>query len=347
MPDASIPTGSNISRLANRCRTFHPLPRPRFTFDRVRIVSSQSVRRLRQVLPLKALRYQCHSLRVFTIYGGPEWAQSIIEFVHPASIVFWNLILASEARLGRYSICHLELAFDFAVSSEKEALDIEIALICNLRKLWHQEADLWFEYSPDDVPPAGCTRNPTFYFEQADCSTALKVYSRHQKRLRHAFELDRIVVRLEWTLYRARSVVRATGIASISDLVGYYSGDFLRRNLRFEYPKLEDLGLWLLARLPARARVRNRSPLVHANNFLDTKARGDPQVSMNWELTRDVKWRCSSQIRGFLRSERARARSYRGKLPAWERDIGNLTDYRLNSFFDDVTEQMAPWLEDF
>lgn len=296
---------------------------------------------------MKALRAEAHSFRCYGISRGPSWGRSIVEFVYPTSTAFWDLLIEHESKLGLYSICGLELAFDFPAATKTEALEIDFAVVRHIRKKWHQRKDLWFEYEPYTPPPPGCVCAPTFYFEPRDSATALKIYCRHPKRLRHSFKYDQLVVRVEWTLYRARSVYAKTGIDRLSDIRNFDSSEFLRRNFSLERLNIENLGLWLMARLAARQQRHHQDPVTHGTAFLDGEARGDQQLVTNLDLTHDVKWRSSAQVRGYLRNERAIARALRGKLPAWEHDMRELTDYRLNSFFDDVTEQMAPWLEDF
>ena len=178
---------------------------------------------------MTALRAQVHSIKCYGISGGPGWGGSIVEFVYPTSTVFWDLLVEHESKLGPYSICGLELAFDFPAATKIDALEMVFALVRNIRKKWHQRNDLRFKYEPYNPPPPGRVCAPTFYFEPRDSATALKIYCRHPKRLRHSFKYDQLVVRAEWTQYRARSVYAKTGIKRLSEYWSSFSTDSNRR----------------------------------------------------------------------------------------------------------------------
>jgi hypothetical protein len=93
-------------------------------FDRVVIVSSAPVGKLKKVLPMGALQLACHSL-VLLRYRGPDpRLRSRIVIVGSHAANPWPILAKHEADLGRYRITQAEIAFDV------EAASIDAALVC-------------------------------------------------------------------------------------------------------------------------------------------------------------------------------------------------------------------------
>ena len=318
-----------------------PFNRPRFTFDKIRLVTNVSKRRLVQVLPLGQLRRHCRYFQVLDVRrGNPSFFRSAIEFGYSPATPFWNLLAKHEHDLGVYSIASIELAFDFPAKDERTARLMCLSLVPQLRKLWHRRKYIWSAFDDTKSPPPGIIAGPTFYFEDRKAQTALKAYCRYSKT-RTGFNTNDPVVRLEWTLKNARAIKRKTGLVRVTDLVGFNPSNFLDRHFRLERINLHRLGAWLQ---PKSRRPDRRASLVQfdydaeyraASVFLRVRAHKDPQAEQDWQHTL-VKWQSSSQLRGYLRNERARVRSKSRPRTKWDKKLSKLTDYKLAKFFDEV-----------
>ena len=157
------------------------LPQPRFTFDKIIIVSTASKMRLEEVLPIADLQRLCPDFKVHTRRSGPSFYQSNIQFVYKPQAEFWNLLIEHESKLQIYRFYQIELAFDFPAPDEASALETGQELAFSLRKLWHKRRTTEIRYDPDTSPPEGIIHGPTFYYEDGPSSTRLKVYARYPK----------------------------------------------------------------------------------------------------------------------------------------------------------------------
>ncbi len=307
------------------------LPRPHFTFDKISLLSSVNPHSLRQLLPIKELRQLCHrgSFHIIPVKGHPTAYPAKIDFTYPASIRFWNLLLEHEPDLGVYKFGSIEMAYDFVAGDETTALDWAKFIAMHFRKLWQQQREVRFVYDEIHPAPMGIIHGPTFYFEGSRAATRTKVYARHSKTA-YGLNVGRPVCRLEWTLANARTVRRTTRIETICDLMGFYTGPHLEKFFRLEAPNMHRLGRCLFPRA--------KDPRRAFELFLRTKAYEDPLFNemRNWKLAH-TRWHSAAQLRGWVRGERARLNKRRGRRSQWEERILKITDYKLHSFFDDIT----------
>jgi hypothetical protein len=235
--------------------------------------------------------------------------------------------MSHETQLGTYTISLLELAFDFHMEAEDEAQEVCLEVVACLRKRWHQRLRVWFEYDELRPPPPGVIPGPTFYFEDGRARTGLKGYCRYAKS-QDGFDTNRPIFRLEWTLRGSQAIQQKMGIEKIEGLQNVNSVAFLEHHLRLETLNLERLGKWLSP--------RSKHPRRAALTFLRARAYGEPKPQEDWPLTL-LLWKSSAQVRGYLRSERARIKGKRGRRTVREKKFAMLSDYKIETFFDRVT----------
>src|SRR5262249_7710366 len=151
-------------------------------------------------------------------YRGPDpRLRSRIVIVGSQSANPWPILARHETDLGRYSITQAEIAFDAEAASIDAARDGLLALVRQLGKRWHHRSHLFSVHKPNDMPPAGCVAEPTFYLEGRKSSVGLKCYVRYQKQPGGGF--GGLCVRLEWTLTGKRALTRHLGGNQINHLL--------------------------------------------------------------------------------------------------------------------------------
>jgi hypothetical protein len=178
-------------------------------FDRVQIVSSESVGALKARLPVAQLQRACHSFNVVRYKGPDPQLQSSIVVVGTRTANSWPILARHETDLGRYSITRAEIAFDVEAASIDAARDGLFTLVRQLGKRRHQRSYISSVHKPDGTPPAGCVAEPTYYLEDRKGSVGLKSYVRYQKQPGGGF--GGLCVRLEWTLTGKRALKRHLG----------------------------------------------------------------------------------------------------------------------------------------
>ena len=300
---------------------------PTFTFDRVGLSSTVPKARLRQKLPVKALRRHCHSFNVLDDTNQFSGYRSAVEFTYSPSSKFWNLLLNHEEELATYKFSSLELAFDFHVCDERSASNMCQNVGWEFRKLWHQRRELRYQCDEFPHPPAGIIPGPTFYLEDRQSRTNVKLYCRYPKTV-DGFRSDRPMFRVEWTLRGSDAIMEKTGIEGIGDLRGYYSTPFLEKHFRLERLHEERFGRWL--------DPRTKDPCYAFSVFLRVQGYRGEEAGEDWVFA-SLKWISPAHLRGWLRSERERVRHKRGRLTVQDRRFRALTDYKINTFFYDVT----------
>src|SRR5215831_5419424 len=150
-------------------------------FDRVQIVSSESVGALKARLPIADLELACHKFELLRYRGPDPRLRSHLVAVGTRSGNPWPILARHETDLGRYSITQPEIAFDAEAASIDAARDGLFTLVRQLGKRRHQRSYISSVHKPDDTPPAGCVAEPTFYLEGRKSSVGLKCYVRHEK----------------------------------------------------------------------------------------------------------------------------------------------------------------------
>jgi hypothetical protein len=311
------------------------------SFDRVEIVSSATVGKLKELLPIAALELACHRFELRT-YTGPDprlRSRMVIVGSHAANP--WPILAKHEADLARYRTTRAEIAFDVEAASIAAARDGLFALIGQLGKRRHQRGHIFSVHKPDDTPPAGCVAEPTFYLEDRKGSVGLKCYVRHEKRAGGGF--GGVCVRLEWTLTGKTALTRHLGGNRIYHLATADLNRFLRRNLRLEQVNHVALGNLLFPhrRIPAKApkpwndpdyRARRAAFLVLRNlAYRERDKFGDWNAA--WRTCRDS----PAQIRGYLRGLRDGKRPRKRGRPKQKRgDRRPITEYRINVCFQPI-----------
>src|SRR5919204_4068403 len=120
------------------------------SFDRVEIVSSATVGKLKELLPIAALELACHRFELRT-YTGPDprlRSRMVIVGSHAANP--WPILAKHEADLARYRTTRAEIAFDVEAASIAAARDGLFALIGQLGKRRHQRGHIFSVHKPDD-----------------------------------------------------------------------------------------------------------------------------------------------------------------------------------------------------
>jgi hypothetical protein len=307
-------------------------------FDRVVIVSSAPVGKLKKVLPMRALLLASHSL-VLVRYRGPDprlRSRIVIVGSHPANP--WPILAKHEADLGRYRITQAEIAFDVEAASTDAARHGLFALLRQLGKRRHQRGHISSVHKPDKTPRAGCVAEPTFYLEGRKGSVGLKCYARHQKLPGGGF--GGLCVRLEWTLTGKRALTRHLGGNQIHHLATADLNAFLKRNLRLEridHAALDNL-LFPPRRIPPDSPTPWNDPDYRGQRaaFLalaecEVDKLGDPIVASG--TLRES----PAQIRGYLRGLRAGKRPRkRGRPKDRSRYRRPITDYRIDACFQPI-----------
>jgi hypothetical protein len=286
-------------------------------FDRVEIVSSSTVGKLKTLLPIAALKLACHRFELRTYPGPDPRLRSRIVIVGSHTADPWPILAKHEVDLGLF------------------------ALVGQLGKRRHQRGYVFSVHKPDDTPSAGCVAEPTFYLEGRKGSVGLKCYVRHQKRPAERF--GGLCVRVEWTLTGKPALTRHLGGNRINHLATADLNAFLKRSLRLERVDHVALGNLLFPprRIPPNAQAPWNDPAYRARRaaFLalrllaerETDKFGDPIAA--WKTCRDS----PAQIRGYLRElrdgNRPRKRGRPKQKPRYRRPI---TDYRINQCFQPV-----------
>ena len=319
-------------------------------FDRVVIVSRTPVGILNTRLPLQILRKVSHSFHITTYKGQHPWLRSVMTLVCAQDHRPLQILAEHKALLADHRVVEVEIAFDVVADAASGAQEGLVALVGQIVKPRHQRRHIRAEYHPDQTPPPGCTRGPTFYFEDRKSGVKLKAYVRLRKLPGGGFDDEH--VRLEWTLSRKPAVVRHVGGNKIEDLLTADLGEFMERNLRLEEVNHVKLG-YLLGGIPSRRRKKpqnppasNRPTILEQLRDADYRARQRAGVQSHWLANREEKkfadyeqalWVCQhspAQIRGYLKELRdgghPRKRGRPRNVPRRERPI---TDYQIDSCF--------------
>ena len=211
---------------------------------------------------------------------------------------------------------------------------------------------------PDQIPPAGCVPEPTFYLDDRKGSVTLKCYVRQQKLPRGGF--GGLVVRLEWTLTGQRALTLHLGGNQINHMAAADLNAFLKRNIRLErvdYIALGNLfrGIKITARRDRRnSPVCDTTPTVRdrwedpdycakraAFLVLRCLAYGEEHRFADWD---QALWICKNspaQIRGYFRELRDGKRNARRGRPRHKSQTRRaITDYRINRCFHAI--QLTP-----
>ena len=319
-------------------------------FDRVVIVSRTPVGILNTRLPLQILRKVSHSFHITTYKGQHPWLRSVMTLVCAQDHRPLQILAEHKALLADHRVVEVEIAFDVVADAASGAQEGLVALVGQIVKPRHQRRHIRAEYHPDQTPPPGCTRGPTFYFEDRKSGVKLKAYVRLRKLPGGGFDDEH--VRLEWTLSRKPAVVRHVGGNRIEDLLTADLGEFMERNLRLEEVNHVKLG-YLLGGIPSRRRKKpqnppasNRPTILDQLRDADYRARQRAGVLSRRLANREEKkfadyeqalWVCQhspAQIRGYLKELRdgghPRKRGRPRNVPRRERPI---TDYQIDSCF--------------
>src|SRR5262249_16310248 len=112
-------------------------------FDRVQIVSSESVGALKARLPVAQLERACHSFNIWTYPGPDPRLRSQIVIVGSQAANPWPILAKHKADLGRYRITRAEIAFDVQAASIEAARDGLLALVQQLGKRRHQRGHIF------------------------------------------------------------------------------------------------------------------------------------------------------------------------------------------------------------
>ena len=319
-------------------------------FDRVVIVSRTPVGILNTRLPLQILRKVSHSFHITTYKGQHPWLRSVITLVCAQDHRPLQILAEHKALLGDHRVVEVEIAFDVVADAASGPQEGLVALVGQIVKPRHQRRHVRAEHHPDQTPPPGCTRGPTFYLEDRKSGVKLKAYVRLRKLPGGGFDDEH--VRLEWTLSRKPAVVRHVGGNKIEDLLAADLGKFMERNLRLEQVDHIKLG-YLLGGTPARRRKKpqnppasNRPTILGQSRDADDRARQRAGVLSHWLANREetkfadheqALWVCQhspAQIRGYLKELRdgthPRKRGRPRNVPRGERPI---TDYQIDSCF--------------
>jgi hypothetical protein len=317
------------------------------SFDRIEIVSSAAIGKLKNLLPIVALGLTCHKFKLRTYSGPDPRLRSRIVTVGTQAGDPWPLLTQHEAVLERYRITRAEIAFDVEAASIDIARDRLFALVGQLGKRWHQRGHLFSWHKPDDTPPSGCVAEPTFYLEGRRASVDLKGYVRHQKQPGGGF--GGLCVRLEWTLTGQRALTRHLGGNQIHHLTSADLNAFLKRSLRLERVDHVSLGNLLF---PPRAIPRNAQAPWNDPDYRAKRAaflalrilayherdRFSDDLNAAWRTCRDS----PAQIRGYLRRLRDGQRPPKRGRPknrSRYRPISHyrpITDYRIDACFQPI-----------
>jgi hypothetical protein len=320
-------------------------------FDRVVIVSRTPVGILKTRLPLQILREVSHSFHIKTYTGQHPRLRSVITLVCAQDHQPLQILAEHKALLGDHRVMEVEIAFDLVSGAVCGAVEGLRALVGQIVKPRHQRRHVRAEHHPDQTPPLGCTRGPTFYLEDRKSGVKLKAYVRLRKLPGGGFGDEH--VRLEWTLSRKPAVVRHVGGNKIDDLLTADLGTFMERNLRLEEVDHVELG-YLLAGIPARRRKKlqnppdSNGPTTIVDQLRDPDYRASRRANMlsHWLANREetkfadyeqALWVCQyspAQIRGYLKEWRDGTHPRkRGRPRNVPRRVRRITDYQIDSCF--------------
>jgi hypothetical protein len=310
-------------------------------FDRIEVVSSATVGKLKALLPIARLKLACHSFELRTYRGRDPRLHSRLVLVCSHTTNPWPVLAKHEAVLERYRITRAEIAFDAETPSIDAAGPALFALVGQLGKRRHQRGHIFSVHKPDDTPPAGCVAEPTFYLEGRKGSVGLKCYVRYQKLPDRRF--GGLCVRLEWALTGKPALTRHLGGNQIHHLATADLNGFLSRNLRLERVDHVALGnlLFPSRRIPPDAqppwsdpdyRAKRAAFLVLRNlAYREGDKFGDSTAA--WRTCRNS----PAQIRGYLRGLREGRRTRKRGRPKHKPSNRRLiTDYRIDACFQPI-----------
>jgi hypothetical protein len=319
-------------------------------FDRVVIVSSTPVGILKTRLPLQILEEVSHSFNITTYSGQHPRLCSVITVVCAQNHQPLQILAEYKGLLGDHRVVEVEIALDVVADAASGAQEGLAALVGLIVKPHHRRRHLRAVHHPDQTPPPGCTRGPTFYLEDRKSSVKQKAYVRLRKLPGRGFGEEH--VRLEWTLSRKRAVVRHVGGNKIEDLLRADLGKFIDRNLRLEQVDHVELG-YVLGGIPAKRRKKPQNPPAsnrptmleqlpdsdyrarwRANMLSHSLANREQTKFANYEQALWVCQHSSAQIRGHLKEMRDEGRPRRrGRPRNVPRRVRRITDYQINSCF--------------
>jgi hypothetical protein len=294
-------------------------------FDRVVIVSRTPVGVLNKTLPTQALQKLSHSVNILRYKGPHPRLRSRIVIVSPTTD-FWALLAKHADILGRYSATSTEIACDFQITESKPGREQLFELVARVRKRWHKRGHLW-SVRTDNVPRAGCSADPTFYFEQGQSTMNLKCYRRSQKLVGGGFGAE--CLRVEWTIRRVRGLTQHLGGNQIENLQAADLLGFVRRNLSLE--EADHAAIGRLFKIGGRPIVDEYRAKRAAYLVLRRLAYREMDKFPDFAYALDVCQNNPAQVRGYLRELRDRDRAPRRGRPkrGTPRRQNTITDYRI------------------
>src|SRR5262249_26799917 len=167
-------------------------------FDRVVIVSSTPVGILKTRLPLQILREVSHSFHITTYTSQHPRLRSVIPLVCAQDHRPLQILAEHKALLGDHRVVEVEIALDVVADAATGGQEALRALVGQIVKPRHQRRHVRAEEHPDQTPPPGCTRGPTFYLEDRKSSVKQKAYVRLRKLPGGGFDDEHVP--LEWAL---------------------------------------------------------------------------------------------------------------------------------------------------
>jgi hypothetical protein len=320
----------------------------------VQLSSSLRAETLFATLPIKQLKGASHKFHIENYEWAAGYASRILITPTANGNPFW-LLKQWESYLGYYAVTRVEIAADHLVNSEEEALAAQRQAIATVAKPRHQRTFLWIEYDETQViPPNGCLKAPTIYFEHANSTMRLKLYCRYDKRFREPFshKVRQPLMRLEWSL-KGSAIQRHLKGKQLDHLLNADLNEFVAKNLRVEQIDHVQLGRIFLPR-PINARsTAQQHEFTQPYADPDYKARraaflvlhalpcrglerfvlaGEPELD---ELASLICQRSPAHIRGALRELRdgkLRRRSGRPKNGS-RRRARTVTNYKIDRCF--------------
>jgi len=233
--------------------------------------------------------------------------------------------------LGNYRATEVEIACDLRVSKNKSASEQLFWLVSHIRKRWHKRGHLRSVQKAGELPRAGCSTEPTIYFERRKAGTNLKCYLRSQKIAGGGFGAE--CLRIEWTLKRGRALTRHLGGNQIENLATADLGEFVRRNLRFEL--VDHVAFGLLFNINGRPIIDDGRAKRAAYQVLRRLAYREEDKFPDFGYALEVCQNSPAQVRGFLRELQKKDRAPKRGRPkrGTRRRRDTITDYRIERCF--------------
>ena len=324
-----------------------------YSIDRIRIISQAPINILSKELPSNSFNKWCR--RYFVDFGSEaaklKGFPSKIEVIAPKR-KFFELLLRCEALLQYgYSISYIETARDLLCASKNETISLAEEIFKHLRKKYTYRHFLYDDlkrvtYDGSNEHDDKCTKTnrakrkkytPDMYSDRTaywgNKRFQLVVYPRISKIV------ERPCVHKEWKIQGSQIIERKMRIALIKDILDFmdihietWFDKQYEKFITFEEINHEKHGRFLV-NMPRGAKTAGYG---YSGYFGGRFKKAEPVMASRIHCNvHNIE--TAPQLRNYYKNELSRIKKKgQGKRTRWEDKIVNLTNYKLNSFFNSI-----------